>query len=298
MSSLTIDAAVATPARLGECPLWDPVAEALYWTDIEGRVLHRYDPAIGLDTTRGMPGRVGSFVRTSTPDEFVLAMEHRLVRHRLTDPGRFEPVIDLLPAVPGNRLNDGRTDPAGRFVVGTMHEDPTAGRATGSLHQIGPDGSRVLRTGVGIPNALAFDPARGRVYWADTPTRQVVVADYDPDRGAWEHERLFFDYAGLPGLPDGACVDAEGGYWSASVMGWAVIRVSPEGTVDERIELPLEKPSMPAFGGPDLATMYVTTIGAEGGRPCAPGHDGFVPGSLLAIEGIGVTGVVDPVFGG
>jgi len=77
-----------------------------------------------------------------------------------------------------------------------------------------------------------------------------------------------------------------------------VIRVSPEGTDDERIELPLEKPSMPAFGGPDLATMYVTTIGAEGGRPCAPGHDGFVPGSLLAIEGIGVTGVVDPVFGG
>ena len=103
-------------------------------------------------------------------------------------------------------------------------------------------------------------------------------------------------YAAAGGLPDGACVDAEGGFWSASVYGWAVIRVSPDGTVDERIELPLEKPSMPAFGGADLSTMYVTTIGAAGGTPSAPGRDGFVPGSLLAIDSVGVTGVVDPVY--
>ncbi|MDG1368440.1 MAG: SMP-30/gluconolactonase/LRE family protein [Acidimicrobiales bacterium] len=68
--------------------------------------------------------------------------------------------------------------------------------------------------------------------------------------------------------------------------------------IDERIELPLEKPSMPAFGGPDLATMYVTTIGAAGGTPSAPGRDGFVPGSLLAVDGLGVTGVADPVYAG
>lgn len=113
-----------------------------------------------------------------------------------------------------------------------------------------------------------------------------------------ELERVFLDYTELPGLPDGACCDAEGGFWSASVYGWAVVRVSPEGTVDERIELPLEKPSMPAFGSPDLATMYVTTIGAAGGTPSAPGRDGFVPGSLLAVDGLGVTGVADPVYAG
>jgi len=77
-----------------------------------------------------------------------------------------------------------------------------------------------------------------------------------------------------------------------------VIRISPEGTVDARIELPVEKPSMPAFGGPGLETLYVTTIGAGGGVPSAPGRDGFIPGSLLAIDGLGVAGVTDPPFAG
>ena len=295
---MDITAAVATPARLGECPLWDPGDEVLYWTDIEGRVLHRFDPVTGLDSARGMPGRVGSFVRGAGPGELVLAMEHELVRYRWADPGSFEPLMELGEFAPGNRLNDGRTDPVGRFVVGTMHDDPTAGRSSGTLQRVGPEGVAILRRDVGIPNALAFDADRGRVYWADTPTQRVVTADYDPATGEWHDERLFLDYAELPGLPDGACIDAEGGFWSASVMGWAVIRVSPDGVVDERIELPLEKPSMPAFGGRDLRTLYVTTIGEEGGRACSAGRDGFTPGSLLAIEGLGVTGRVDPMFAG
>lgn len=298
MSSPTIRSAVTTPSLLGECPVWEPRNGVLYWTDIEGRVLHRYDPAIGLDETRGMPGRVGSFVRTPDVGVLVLAMEHQVVRYDWADPASFEVLSDVEAGSQGNRLNDGRTDPAGRFVVGTMWHVPSDGKVTGSLYQLGGGADRTLRRNVGVPNALAFDSARGRVYWADTPTEKVVVADYDAETGAWENERVFLDYTDLPGHPDGACCDAEGGFWSASVYGWAVIRVSPEGTVDERIELPLEKPSMPAFGGDDLSTMYVTTIGDAGGTPSAPGRDGFVPGSLLAIDGLGVAGVVDPVYAG
>ena len=296
MSRPSIRSAVTTPSLLGECPVWEPRERVLYWTDIEGRVLHRHDPATGLDETRGMPARIGSFVRTADVGVFVLAMEHQLVRYDWADPASLTVLADVEPGGQGNRLNDGRTDPAGRFVVGTMWHVPSDGKVTGSMYRIDGTGQHTLRGDVGCPNALAFDPTRGRVYWTDTPTEKVVVADYDPATGAWENERLFLDYADLPGKPDGACVDAEGGFWSASVYGWAVIRVSPEGTVDERIELPLEKPSMPAFGGPDLTTLYVTTIGAGGGTPSAPGRDGFVPGSLLAVDGLGVRGIVDPVY--
>lgn len=296
MNQPTVRAAVITPALLGECPLWEPTSGFLYWIDIEGQVMHRYEPATGIDATRGMPGRPGALALGREPGELVIAMEHELVRWRWEEPTVFEPVRTLEAAGTGNRLNDGRTDPAGRFVVGSMWADSAAGAVTGSMYSVDAARSTTLRTDVGCPNGLAFDADRGRVYWTDTPTERVVVADYDPDTGAWENERLFLDYADLPGKPDGACVDSEGGYWSASVYGWAVIRVSPDGTVDERIELPVEKPSMPAFGGPDLDTLYVTTIGPGGSKPSAPGRDGFVPGSLLAIDGVGVRGVADQPF--
>ncbi|MEM9201651.1 MAG: SMP-30/gluconolactonase/LRE family protein [Actinomycetota bacterium] len=291
--TISIHAAVPTPAVLGECPLWAPAEAALYWIDIEAHVVHRYDPATGIDATRGLPARPGSIVLGRTPGELVVAMEHELVAIRWDEPGMLEPLVALEPAATGNRLNDGRTDPAGRYVVGSMWADASAGRVSGSLYRWDGTSTTTLRTGVGCPNGLAFDAARGRVYWADTPTERVVVADYDPETGAWENERLFVDFGEVDGKPDGACVDAEGGYWCAAVYGWAVLRFSPDGVIEERIELPLEKPSMPAFGGADLDTLYVTTIGVGGGRPSAPGRNGHVPGSLLAVDGVGVRGVVD-----
>ena len=252
--------------------------------------MHRYEPATGIDATRGMPGRPGALALGREPGELVIAMEHELVRWRWEEPTVFEPVRALEAAGTGNRLNDGRTDPAGRFVVGSMWADSAAGAVTGSMYSIDADDSTTLRTGVGCPNGLAFDVDRGRVYWTDTPTERVVVADYDPATGAWENERLFLDYADLPGKPDGACVDAEGGYWSASVYGWAVIRVSPEGTVDERIELPVEKPSMPAFGGPDLSELYITT-GVH--KTVEEEH----AGRLFKVHGLGVKGLPSHRFG-
>lgn len=290
----SIHTAVATPSVLGECPVWSDAEQVLYWLDIEGQVVHRYDPATGVDATRGMPGRPGAIFLTTDMGAPVVAMEHDLVRMRWDQPGRLSTVVSLEPGADGNRLNDGRTDPAGAVVVGSMWADASAGKTTGAMYRVDGGGVSSLRVDVGCPNGLAFDAERGRVYWTDTPTERVVVADYDPATGAWENERLFLDYAELPGKPDGACIDAEGGYWSASVYGWAVIRVSPEGTVDHRIELPLEKPSMPAFGGADLDVLFVTTIGVGGGRPSAPGRDGVIPGSLLAVEGLGVRGVSEP----
>ena len=138
------------------------------------------------------------------------------------------------------------------------------------------------------------------MYFADTPTEKVVMWDYDADAGTQKNERVFFDYGPIDGKPDGACVDADGCYWSASVYGWALTRITPDGVMDRRIDLPVQKPSMPAFGGPNLDTLYVTSISAGGTAPSDAGRDGVAAGSLLAIDlsSEGIQGRLDPPFAG
>ncbi len=286
----TIERVNDRPALLGECPVWSVVEQVLYWVDIDGMVVHRLDPSIGVAEERAIAGRPGALALTATAGRLLVAVEHELLWLDW-DSGDTTRFLALEAPGTGNRLNDGRCDPAGRFVIGSMFSDTSAGRRRGILHQVEPDGSRsIVRTGIGVSNGLAFDPTRERAYFADTHTDSIIMWDYDTDTGRRSNERLFVDYHDIPGRPDGGCVDAEGCYWSASVYGWAVTRFTPDGVVDRRIELPVEKPSMPAFGGPDLSTLFVTSIGSGAG-----GRDGFEGGSLLAIDA-GVTGVAEPVF--
>lgn len=291
-----IRSAVTTPSILGECPLWSAAENVLYWLDIDGRLVHRLDPESGIDETRSLSTRPGSIALTTSPGILLLASEQQL--HWFTwETGELRLFHSFGNESP-DRLNDGRTDPAGRFVVGTLQADASE-PPTQQVQQV--DGSRdssVLFGDFMVSNGIAFDPNRNRMYFADTPTETVMVYDYEAESGTCENGRLFIDYSTIPGKPDGACVDSEGCYWSASVYGWAVTRFTPDGDVERRIELPLEKPSMPAFGGPNLTTLYVTTIGSGGAVPSAPGKDGFVPGSVLAIELDDCSGVLDPVFAG
>ena len=290
-----IEAVSPSPAVLGECPVWSGREQALYWADIDGRAIFRLDSATGATSSRPLSGRPGSFVLTTDPNRLLVACEHELVFLDWTT-GETEHWRQLEEAGTGNRLNDGRCDPAGRYVVGSMFADTSAGRSTGALYRVEPDGrAATMRTDIGVTNGLAFDAERGRMYFTDTPTEQVLVFDYDLDTGHASNERVFLDYSCLPGKPDGACVDADGCYWSASVYGWAVIRVTPDGVIDRRIELPVQKPSMPAFGGTDLSTLFITTIGQGGTVPSEPGRDGFEPGDLLAID-VGVQGLPEPLF--
>ena len=296
--NFTITALDAPIAALGESPVWCPEEVILYWVDIDGKTIHRHDPATGTHGTRSIAGRPGSIALTSTPGRLLIASEHRLLELDW-DTGAVTPFVDLEPASTGNRLNDGCCDSSGRFVVGSMCADTNAGRTTGTLHRIHHGGQvETLRTHIGVTNGLAFDVTRNRMYFADTPTERVLVFDYEPSTGALSNQRLFFDYQRYPGKPDGACVDDDGCYWSASVYGWALLRITPDGAVDCRIELPIQKPSMPCFGGANLDTLFVTTIGAGGTIPSEPGRDGFEPGATLAIEGLGVKGIVEPRFAG
>lgn len=193
-------------------------------------------------------------------------------------------------------MNDGRTDPVGRYWVGSMYERAADARSTGSLYRIEADGSfAVTRRRVGVPNALAFDTERRRMYWADSFSRTVLRYDYDPETGQARNESVFVDFGDLPGRPDGACVDVDGCYWVAAVHGSAVLRFTPDGELDRRIDLPASKPSMTAFGGSDMATLFVTSIGGGGSHPVR--EDEPRAGDLFALDP-GVTGVPDVPFAG
>lgn len=285
---------MSAAAILGECPVWSEAEQVLFWTDIDGRKLHRLDPSTGDSQTHEMSGRVGSFVLTETPGLLLCAIEHELVWFDWASEGE-TPWITVEDPDLGNRLNDGRCDSAGRYIVGTMWPDSRSGQATGHLYQIDSTGSvSILESNVGVPNGLVFDDERRRMYWTDTHTQLVHVWDYDVDSGERSNKRLFYDFTDDPGFPDGACLDADGCYWSAAVYGWELVRITPDGLVDRRIELPVQKPSMPAFGGADLQTLFVTTIGAGGSLPSENAKDGFESGALLAVDA-GVTGLPEPV---
>ena len=294
-----VEVAIGKPAALGEGPVWSVAEQVLYWIDIDGRAVHRYDPSTGLDVARPTPGRPGSLALTAAPGRLLLATEHQVVWFDWNT-GVSEPFVQLEVPGRGIRLNDGRTDPAGRFIVGSMFEDTQADKFIGSLHRVDADGTiAALRRAVGVSNGLAFDQDRGRMYWTDTMTQQVLMWDYDADSGERSNERVFFDYSTIRGRPDGACVDSDGYYWSASVRGWALTRIAPDGTVERRIDLPVQLPTMPCFGGPNLDTIFVTSIRVLDDNPeNVDKRKGVEPGAVLAIDlsSEGIQGLPDPLF--
>ena len=282
-------------ARLGECPIWSPADERLYWVDIDGLAIHRYDPRSGLDAWRPAPGRPAALALTPTPGRLLVAIEGRLAFFDWSA-AEWHDWIDLEPEGTGNRLNDGRCDPVGRFWIGSMFAPASAGRSSGLLHRVERDGSTTtVRTGIGVSNGLAFAPDGRTMYFADTARDTVWAYDYDPDTGTASEERVFLDFANLPGRPDGATVDEDGCYWIACVFGSTVLRVTPDGSIDRRILLPVTKPTMPAFGGADRSTLFVTTIGGGGSHRVDPGEPDA--GGLFAIE-TSTRGLPEPLFEG
>ena len=292
--SQVVEYVTGAGALLGECPVWDGDAGVLWWLDIEGRNIRRFDPAGGAEQVWPTPDKPGSMALCGD-GRLLVAMRNGA---GWLDPGdgSFTPWLDLEPGTAANRMNDGRCDPAGRFWVGSMAEDQTGGPTTGKLHRIDPDGSHtVLRGEVGVSNGLAFSPEGDRMYFADSVRAVVWRYRYDPDDGSAGDPQVFSDWSGLPGVPDGAAVDETGCYWSSCAFGWSLARLTPDGEVDRVVEMPVEIPTMPAFGGADLDTIYVTSIGPGGGFPQAPGQP--LAGGIFAVDA-GICGLPEPRFAG
>lgn len=237
----------------GEGATWDAATGLLRFVDLEAGAVMSLDPASGAVGRRPVD-TVAAALRPRRSGGLVVALERRFVL--LDADGAVEreygPVFDD----PGLRFNDGGCDPAGRFWMGTMAYDETPG--AGSVHRLDPDGSTtVVIEDVTISNGLSFDPGGRTALYVDTPTRRVDVLDVDPDAGTVTGRRPFVDVSG--GYPDGIAPDAQGGVWVALWQGSAVHRYDARGRLTHVVRLPCSQVTCPAFAGPDLADLYVTT---------------------------------------
>jgi L-arabinonolactonase len=267
-------------------------AGVLWWTDIPSRTIHRLDPASGQHENWSAPGRIGSFALREGGG-LVVAMEHDFA---FFDPetGRLEPLAQAERDRPDNRMNDGRCDRRGRFFAGSMHEPRTM--PLGALWRLDPDGGVThIADGVLVANGLAWSPDDRLMYWSDSRRGRVFRFDYDIDTGEVGNRRLWMQTDDSLGRPDGACVDADGCYWSARFMGGRVIRFTPDGRIDREIRIPVARVTMCAFGGPDLKTLFVTT--AREGMSADELADEPLAGGLFAID-VGIAGLPEPRFAG
>lgn len=281
-------------AALGECPVWSPEEQALYWIDTLGRSLNRFDPVSGANHSWEMPADIGC---CALREKGGLMVGLRGGFH-LFDPGTGDltPFHMIDSARPEIRLNDGRCDRAGRFWAGTVRTPPEPGNACAALYRLDSNGScERMVDGLMISNGLAFSPDDRTLYLSDShPSVQTIWAfDFDLEVGAITNRRVFATTHDLSGRPDGAAVDSEGFYWSANVDGGKLVRFAPNGRLDRIIPMPVSKPSMCSFGGPDLNVLFVTSI-----RPDKVSRrEEPMAGGIFAFDAR-VKGLLEPKFRG
>ena len=250
-------------ATLGEGPIWDSREKALWWIDINEHRLHRYDPSVGQEggrqnETYDIGQRIGTVVPRSSGG-LMLAVEHGFASYNPATQ-HLEILADPEAHLPGNRFNDGKCDPTGRFWAGTLQsveEDMTAG----TLYCMYPDGRVEPRlSGVGISNGIVWTSDKRTMYFIDSPTRRVDAFDYDEATGEISNRRPAVELPEGIGYPDGMTIDAEDKLWVALWAGWGVARFDPiSGDLLEKIDVPASQVTACALGGPNLTDMYITT---------------------------------------
>lgn len=284
-AELIIDARNTT----GESPVWQPQENALYWVDIPAGRLHRWQ----------LDGQVHSWqaeemlacIARSPQGHWLGAQESGIFQLTPQADGRLSATkcASVEHARDNMRFNDGRCDRQGRFWAGTMRPGMDSG-PVGALYRYDPQAGGPVQPlharleGLYVPNGMAFSPDGKTMYVADSHSDVQLIwsFDYDTDSGTPHNRRVFVDMNQHPGRPDGAAVDAEGCYWICAIDAGQVLRFTPEGKLDRTLHVPVKKPTMCAFGGPQLDTLFVTSIRPQGidltDQPLAGGVFALNPG--------------------
>lgn len=270
---------VAAEAALGEGPVWIAAERALYWVDGMAPAIFRYTPGDGCNARLAWP--MASPIGCLVPRRgggFVLGLGDGL--YRPADEGEPAKLLDLAVGWPENRLNDGKSDRAGRLWIGSIHAAETA--PTGHLYRIGGDlcWSRV-DSGFICSNGLDWSLDDRILYFADSGSRTIFSYAFEPATGAIGERRVFATLSGEDGTPDGLTVDQEGYLWCACWDGWQILRFAPDGRVDRCIEMPVQRPTSLAFGGPDYQTLFVTSARMD--LSAAELARGPLAGNLFAV---------------
>ncbi len=251
-----LEVALDCCADLGEGPWWDRQTHSLLWLDLfEGRI-HSFDPSSGADTSIDLGQPVGGFALRT--DGGILAAVRDGVGFADRGVDGLELVLPIEREVVANRANDGACDAAGRFWYGTMAYDQTPG--AGTVYRIDPDLTVTpVIAGTTTSNGIDWSPDNRTMYHADTGTGTVTAYEYDLATGRPSNPAGIFSAPAGAGSPDGLCVDAHGDLWVAMWGGSAVLRLSPDGELTQRIPVPAALVTSVAFGGSALDELYITT---------------------------------------
>ena len=281
-------------AIVGESPLWSPRERVLYWVDITGQKIHRFNPRTAVNDTFHLPQPVtavglrkkGGLIITLRKD-FAFFDPETGALQLLSDPEEDKPY---------DRFNDAKCDRQGRFWAGTM-DDVKWNAPHGSLYRLDPD-TRItcMKTSVICANGLGWSPDNLVFYFTESFRYGIYAYDFDSATGNISKRRLFASIGrNLDGFPDGLTVDEEGYVWSVHNAVGRVVRYSPSGAIDRVIEIPVPRPTSCIFGGDHLDVLYITS--ARETMTAEEIAEAPLSGSLFAMKP-GVKGLPEPYFAG
>jgi len=284
-----MDVLTDTRHELGECVLWCERTGRLLWTDIPAATLWAYTPATGRTASWPMPERLCCFALTGSDDRLLLGLASGLAFFTFSS-GKVTRICDVEPEIPSTRINDGRCDRQGRFVFGMFNQAEHPKHALGGFYRLNLDLSleRLPLPNAAIANSICFSPNGRRMYFADSAQKAILYADYNPCSAEVGRVHTFVAADAVPGEPDGSTIDAAGYLWSTRWGAGIVARFAPDGQLERTVALAAPQPSCPAFGGPDLTTLFVTSahLGMSNQERAAAPLSGAVFAQALELRGL------------
>jgi sugar lactone lactonase YvrE len=282
------------PMLLGESPFWHEKESSLYWIDITGKMVHRHTPATNLHSSWSLLSEPGCIARCESGG-LLVAMRSGLALLD-TDSGALTHIANAPYDTGKMRFNDGRCDGMGRLWAGTLYEPKD--QPFGSLYCVERNIVRHIGNPVTVSNGVAFSIDQRTLYHADTTAHSITAYEFDLENGVVGQGRLFKQFSmdrshDYGGRPDGAAVDSEDCYWCAMFEGGRLIRFSPKGELLQQVRLPVKCPTMLAFGGDDLCTVYVTS--ARNNRPEEELKEHPLSGHVLSFR-TDVPGKLEPAY--
>lgn len=271
-------------ALLGEGPVWVTAEQCLYWVDIKGHRLHRYDPTRQAAKSWSFPDNL-AWVLPRQSGGLVAGTRNSIGSLTISEGLVFTSYVEIDSNIPTNRLNDAKVDADGTILFGTMDDQEV--EATGSFYRLSPDFTiEKIDAGYIVSNGPAIDPTLGRVYYTDSAVREIY--QFDRVEGKLWNKRRFIQFSREDGFPDGMTVDCEGGVWVAHWGGGRVSRFLPDGRLDYFVPVPTSLVTSCCFGGEHLDELFITTasIGFTAEQMALQPHAGGLFRVRTGVKGV------------
>ncbi len=297
ISGSAIECALPFEAIVGESPVWHPGQQRLYWIDIQGKTIHRFDPRSRKNESFLLP-EIVTCIQLCSSGGLVLTLKKHFAFFD-PDANHLEKLASVEEDLPDNRFNDGKCDPQGRFWAGTMdakHWD----KPSGNLYRMERNRTVTkMQSQVICSNGSGWSPDGRTMYYTESFRYAIFAYDFDSATGAIANRRVFAEISEADrkagGFPDGMTVDAEGFVWSNQVGVGKIVRYDPEGKIERILQLPVPRATDCTFGGRNLETLFITSAR----ETMTPEQLNQAPlsGSLFAVDA-GVQGLSTIPFAG